>query len=431
MMKPVFTYAVCYYISAGCLTPLRTGSASGDTETVLCNEQGQYMIQASSLAGAMHDWLKKQGECKTADSLFGCQESGGHLLISHGLFDCDTETNLRPRLEIDDATGTGVNGHKFDILHVSTGSQFTFTITWLGTPQQMDELKTVEKILSALNAGEITLGGQKSNGYGRVSLTVEKQCWDMFREEDRNNWISGVKKAKTISLPEIFRRQMVTFTVTAKAPRILVKSGLLSDCSHQKEEKTVSSGTIENVMENGNPVLPGSSVKGAVFSRANTIARYLGVPQEVLDAAFGRGNAEDDNGIAGRCRFTDVRLQYSSQPVTRIRIDRFTGGVMTGGLFQSNPITSELKMEIQVPADQPAICSLILYALRDLGLGLYTLGSSYAIGYGVLNVNQITATTGDKTLMLYFDQNRKITLEDPQNLVKQWQKELRGICHAK
>ncbi len=430
-MKPSFTYAVCYYITANCLTPLRTGSAVGDPESILCNAQGQYIIQAASIAGIMRQWLKKQNDLELSNSIFGCQEHSGHLIISDGVFDNDTQTTLRPRLRIDDATGTGLKGHKFDVRHVCTGSRFTFSITWLGSSQQLGEMDVVEQILSAIHHGEITFGGQKSNGYGCVTLTVEKQCWDMLKEEDRNNWISGIRKAHPISLPEISRQQMVTFTVTAKAPRILVKSGSVGYSSRQKEDKTVSAGMIGNIMENGIPVIPGSTVKGAVISRANTIARHLHIPQEVLDTAFGRENAENDNGIPGQCRFFDVRLHNSAQPVTRIRIDRFTGGVMTGGIFCSNPITSELAIEIQVPVKQPAICGLILYSLRDLGLGLYTLGSSYAVGYGKLDVDKITAAIGGQTLTLHFDREQNLTLEDPQGLASQWQNELGGICHAK
>ena len=76
----IFTYAVKYWITGRCISPLRTSNADGEMETVLRTADGQAFIQAASIAGAMKSWLKKQTEITKIDALFGGQEKEGHLI---------------------------------------------------------------------------------------------------------------------------------------------------------------------------------------------------------------------------------------------------------------------------------------------------------------------------------------------------------------
>ena len=43
--------------------------------------------------------------------------------------------------------------------------------------------------LGAFNSGEIRLGAQKSNGFGRLTLCVRKRSYDLMNEADRAAWI--------------------------------------------------------------------------------------------------------------------------------------------------------------------------------------------------------------------------------------------------
>ena len=70
-MRAVFTTAIRYKVNAVCETPLRTGGAAGNTESVLRDSFGNAFLQGSSLAGALRNWLENNGEQKTAKALFG------------------------------------------------------------------------------------------------------------------------------------------------------------------------------------------------------------------------------------------------------------------------------------------------------------------------------------------------------------------------
>lgn len=413
-MKATFTKAVQYDVKAVCRTPLRTGGTGGEAELILRDQQGRALIQGSSLAGAFRSWMEQAKGKFEAGQLFGSQECSGHLMVSDGLFERDAESVLRPRLRINPATGSADFGGKFDTAHISTGSRFAFRLTWLGGEEMEAETKMVEQMLAALHGGEIRLGAQKSNGFGCVGLTVKKRIYDLCQAEDRTAWLEDREDGQVLPLPGIQQRGQVTFTLVGQADNILVKGA-----AAEHEE---GSSVTRNLREAGMPVIPGSSIKGAVRTRAALIAQWKGLPEEVLDSIFGRMSAQGDNGIAGRILFEDAVLSPDqTRKISRIRINRFTAGVVRGGLFSEEPVCSKLQIRITAPADCETGCGLLIYALRDLALGLYNLGSGGAIGRGRITVEKIQIEAPDKAYAeLSFDENRCCVLSDPGGLVKGW-----------
>lgn len=420
-MNAVFTQAVRYAVTARCVTPLRTGA--GDTETVLRYENGKAFIQGSSLAGAMREWLEKHEPVEQqkgfgmAARLFGSRDCGGSLVVSDGVFSAGANVKLRPRIKIDGKTGAAKDQKKFDIAHIEQGETFTFCLTWLGSSSEADyaeELLSVERMLSAMNSGEILLGAQKNNGFGRLSLeeekgehvpAVRKTVYDLRNEQDRDAWLEDTDPYTAGEKPFRFPEQAgcpgVVFTVRGTVDSILVKSSY----SEQRKKadaqgKEIYTGVTPNLTEKDRPILPGSSVKGALRSRVYGIANYLnqGKAQATVDALFGREpeTSGKDNGIPGRVHCEDVTLpsgEGNRKELARVRLDRFTGGVIRQGLFWEEPVGGDLSLTVTVPADEPLACAFILYALRDLGLKLWNLGSGASIGRGFVRVREIEART--------------------------------------
>ncbi len=419
-MSATFTRAVRYRVEAVCLTPLRTGGADGAVETVLRDWTGRPFVQGTSLAGALRDWLADRDPDKV-EPLFGSQAQGGSLMVSDGLFEVAAEQQTRPRLRIDGATGTADDGGKFDVAHIAAGTKLTFTLTWLGSEEMLEQTGAVEQMLAALHAGEIRLGAQKTNGFGRVSLTVQKRSYRMEDAGDRAAWLEDREDGTPLTLPALTLGGQVVFTLTGRADSILVKAGA-------REMRSSPKGGNRNVTvplrENGRAILPGSSVKGAVRARVTAIAELLGMEKAVTEELFGRMNRRGenpDNGLPGKVRFEDAVLSGKSQEISRIRINRFTGGVIRQGLFVEEPIRSEITLRITLPGGEARGCGLLLYALRDLGLGLYNLGSGGAVGRGYLAVDTIRAQAPDGAeACLRFDQDRRCTMEDPSGLFARW-----------
>ncbi len=419
-MKAVFTHAVRYDIQAVCHTPLRTGGAEGGTEDILRDGRGMPILQGPSISGAMRNWLEEQGETRLASQLFGSQSGVGQLMISEGEFADGTQLAQRPRLKIDGATRTAQHGHKFDMTHIATGSQLHWTVIWMGVGEDTAALEAVEKMLSAIHSGEISFGGQKSNGFGMLRLAVTKQQFDLCHDHDRNSWIENQWNGSPLKLSDHKSERWVQFTVTGEMDGVLVKSAKVT-------QQSMSSYT-PNMTEGDWGIIPGSSVKGAVRSQVTTIAHYMGLKQQEVDRIFGRMSGEDDNGLAGQVRFEDVRLDRENRKkITRIRINRLTGGVIRGGLFSEEPLSSPVVLRILVPASEAQGCGLMVYALRDLAMGRYHLGSGAAIGRGIVKVGEITVTAPqNQTAKLKFTDGT-ILVTDEYGLLEMWTTAIGGV----
>lgn len=419
-MKASFTFAVHYDVTATCTSPLRTANQNADTETVLRGSDGRYRIQGSSLAGAFREWIKQHADCHTDEALFGSQSVRGSLRISDGVFSEDTKLILRPRLRINEKTGSAADGGKFDVAHLESGSEFRFTITWLGFPGRLKETETVECMLGALHHGKIQLGAQKSNGFGCVSLRVKKQCFDLFDAEDRNAWLTDCFTGADLDLPEASDND-VAFLLTGFADNLLVKASAA--------EHTARGSITPNLTENEMPIIPGSSVKGAIRAQIGRILDCLELPETTSDNLFGREAVDGDNGIAGKIRVEEITVPDSkTEKITRIRINRFTGGVIRSGLFTEEPISGPIRLKLTLPSEEKAGCMLLLYALRDLGLGLYNLGSGGSIGRGTLHVSELRVDApGDRNICLTFQDWSVDSVSDPTGLIDEWRNALEVI----
>lgn len=371
-MKPTFDHVLEYRVSGVTSAPLRTGGAQNDPQTVLRRSDGRYFVQGAGVAGALRSWLQPQNAA-VSDRLFGKASAEGQLAVSDCVFGPEAALVVRPRLRINGETGTAADKARFDTAHIETGASFALRLVWKGLGAPGAERDTLELLLAALQSGEITLGGQRSNGFGRMRLQrVYCTEYDLTCEADRTAWLNGGKKG-TLLQPAAIAQRRVQFAVTMAADRLLVKSG-------------APDGHTDAVplREAGMPVVPGSSLKGAFRAQLTRAAPLLGVSQAGLQAMFGTAADASDDRCAGVVSFSDAVFAAGSElPVmTRIRIDRFTGGVQRGALFTQQPVGGICTFTISLPADRPAFAALLLYALRDLGQGSFTLGSGAAIGQG-------------------------------------------------
>ena len=416
-MNPSFWYAVRYQVEAQCLSPLRTGGTDGDTETVLTGPDGVHFLQGSSLAGGFRDWVTGCWGPEMAGTLFGSNEAEGSLVISDGRFDSRTAVQQRPRLRIDRVRGTADKGGKFDLAQVAAGSRFCFEMVWRGTELCPEQQQAVKAMLEAMNSGEIRLGAQKNNGLGRVQLTVHQKSFDMHQEADRTAWLEETGAGTLLPL-EAAAPMRTVFVLEGKVDGLLVKAAAAQAKAEEKGSYT------PNLEENGMSVLPGSAIKGVVRSWAERIVKSSSLPESVTDKLFGCSAGARQEGLAGRVRVEDLQLNQAQKcQISRIRINRFTGGVIRQGLMTEEPLSTPVRLELSVTQPTGLEGALLVYALRDLGLGLYSLGSGWAIGRGVMQADRLTVCQPDGTkAVLSFQEGRANRLEDPDGLMAGWMK---------
>lgn len=443
MMRATFTLAARYRVRAQCAAPLRTGNADADPESVLWDSQGRALLQGSSIAGALRSYLTARETPEIVEGLFGSAppseenqggpKRAGRLSVSDGVFDAGAIPVVRPRLKIDGQSGSAKDGAKFDMAHMPTDSAFEFTLTWLGSEERKGELETVESMLTALHQGEIRLGAQKTNGFGQVRLlTVKKWKYQLSKAADRDAWLEGRANDETLltlSDSDSVPRQDVIFRVRGRFDSLLVKGGVKLEKAAKSEQsdQEASRSYTAHLRENDAPVLPGSSVKGAVRARAEMIASYLKPHESLTRELFGYAPEDDTGGVPGKVIFEDVTFPEAAngnqvRKIRRIRINRFTAGVIQqSGPFAEETVSGAAELRIRVPSDCGAGCALILYALRDLGLGLYNLGSGGAVGRGRLLTQSVTAEApGHSPMELTFDKNGVRSVSDPDGLFARW-----------
>lgn len=410
-----FCFAARYHVTATLETPLRVGPDDGNSEEILRDGANRPCVPGTSIAGALLDYLNHSSDQGYAKSLFGAKRDSGQLIISDGVFDRAVSPVTRPRLHFDASSGSAHRGGKFDSAHLCAGETFVFTLTHLAQKRDDDAYAVIERLLGAVDRGEICFGGWKTNGFGRVSLAVTRRILDLRDETDRDDWMNDQLTGETIALPNGHEETRVIFRVSGCFEDLLVKGNTV-------HETAVS--YAPSMTEGGRVLLPGSTVKGALRARVCTILESLNLASEILDDLFGMQSKAGRLPKMGRVVCEDTFLEETKKrKVSRIRINRFTGGVMRMGSVHE-PASGKGTLKIALIKGDDRDCALLLFALRDLGLGLYGLGSDQSVGRGLLRTAEIQMHAPQGVLTLRFDERHAMTIDDPEELLSRCLKAL-------
>lgn len=415
-----------YLVTAVCTQPLHIGSASGDKEEVLVHPvDGMPFIQASSLSGVMRQYYAKTHGEEISELLFGARrfekdenalEGASRVRFSDGRFCSENvKLELRPRVEINSVTGTcdagsvkGTNcqaGHKFNMEYIGAGETFCFSVYLYDENRQKD----LEEVFSATHQGELQFGGQKSNGCGLIQLKqLKRKTFDMMLQGDREKWADEENLVDTeyedifsdiASRDKVSQNAAVAYDVTVTGcteGELLVKSIAVQEFGKNAPD----SMNIQNAAKEY--IVPGSSLKGAVRSQMERIASYIG-NTDVIDDTFGKVGNSADEGKAGNIVFYDTIVgnkedNDKARIKNRIHIDKFTGGVMHGGLFNEKNVSGNVKFHIVIKNrnNPDSTCGLLLMALRDMAVGVMSVGGGYSVGKGIINVGSITVCDNRK-----------------------------------
>ncbi len=300
----------------------------------------------------------------------------------------------------------------------------------------------LELIVGLFKAGLVSFGGRQGAGWGRVTLDEERPEHERWRLcEYRPGTRGGLRALLAGSLPstelvpvDCDPSEHTRVTISWKSPTgILVADPGLSkkEKADLKEEReaTLAEGKgsatkpVPTVPlrdaggEDGPLVLPGSSVRGALRSRASRIARTVlaGAPGQRLDNWSDEGVHEqlaaDPTLVRDLFGTTERRgavtvfdTQAGPSPCPRTAThnagDRWTGGVAEGALYSEevhdDAEWDEIVLELdpgRLPGDQNprrAAWCLLGLVLAELSTGTLPLGSRGTRGLGQVEVTGIT-----------------------------------------
>ncbi|MCQ2517558.1 MAG: RAMP superfamily CRISPR-associated protein [Lachnospiraceae bacterium] len=434
-----------YDVEVQCNGPLRVGSAIGGKEEVLVHPvDGMPFIQASSIAGVFRNYCTENE--MDSDKIFGSaknddSESGSRIKFSDGIFKSEVKIELRPHVKINKLTGSvssaevsgtsKQSGQKFDLEYIGAGSKFGFKV-YLYDNSSDACVDDVEQIFAALNSELIVFGGKKSNGAGKVKLlSIKRTAYDLRNPEDMSAWLSDSKESQEyLSSLQNVENKSVSYFVTVKGRTegaIQVKG--IASSTFGKDAP--DSENMRNAL--GEYIVPGSSFKGTIRSRMEQIAEYMN-NESVITDSFGCVGKGEKDGHAGNISFTDsvigdIESNEEMDLNHRIHIDKFTGGVFHAGLFSEKNAAGEITFRINIKNknNPEKTLGLLMLALRDMSLGLVSVGNGFSTGKGIILVNSIEVkeNINDKVAVITFADD-KGNIDDESGIIEAALTKLKG-----
>ncbi|MEM8535485.1 MAG: RAMP superfamily CRISPR-associated protein [Chloroflexota bacterium] len=322
-------------------------------------------------------------------------------------------STLRDGVAINNTTRTADDEKKFEFELLPAGTAFQIRLE-LALPEETDQQQKLKRALAlaldGLAKGEIALGARTSRGLGRCKVHEWKVItYDLTTPDGLLAWLASDEFAEyqTVEvvrgdawtalgvtkddLPDDARKTLhlcVDFTLAS--PMLIGGDGPLSNTDIQPN--------ATHICDNDTPILPGSSLAGALRARAIRIVKTLNVANgnELIEELFGSSiyQNEDQKDQTGqreqkqgsRLRVTETKITDDHSLVQhRVAIDRFTGGALETALFSEAPLTAgAFRLHIQIDDPEHEEIGLLLFLLKDLWTGDLRLGGTQSIGRGRL-----------------------------------------------
>lgn len=403
-------------------TALHLGGGEGehvDMPVLRDARTGQPLLPGTTLAGALRSALSDHlaGYCEPEPSevsqLFGGdrgEDDGTQSPLI--IFDAVGELRYKGGFEIRDgvaispSTGIAEDHKKFDFEVLPAGTTFPLRLDLL-VPSEADEQALLEHLAAALDTfsrGDHGLGLRRTRGLGEVSAQ-----WTATRYElsTRPGWLTW---ARADHEPQLSARLAPIYKALESAQdrlklkrladarsraRITLMLQIKHDLLVRSEGTTPDAPDVSHLHSGGEPILPGTSLAGVMRAQALRIAQLVratqGDAQQWVDRLFGPRfeglrAAEQFKARASRLRVGEAKIETSqSQRQNRVAIDRFTGGVVDGALFDEQPeVGGRATLTLELREPQPGELGLVLLVVKDLLDGRLSVGGTSSVGRGFL-----------------------------------------------
>ena len=402
-------------------TPAHLGN--GDTDSPLDmaiirdSVDGCALLTGTSIAGALRNYVREYENENAANLLFGqlneeSKSSHESWLIVEDAFGNIPLLEIRDNVSINTKTRLAEDKRKFDIELLTEGTIFTIRFELLlpqGSQQEAIKL-SFAKALYGLEKGYIHLGKRKRRGFGKCNVTSWTVTeYDVSTRQGLIDWLENnsaptPEKSSIATLLGLTEEQVAqcsqdcfemeaVFNVKSS---ILIGSGSGETNAPDKVHLRSKRGRKDV------PILSGTSLAGALRSRAIKIGNTLGKDGYTLaNDLFGNHysnedleklkETDEDRPIltASRIWIEETEIKDPLEFVhTRVKIDRFTGGAFPGALFSEQPVYGNDKTEVTIRAKieraQKADIGLVLLLLKDLWTGDLPVGGGNNVGRGKL-----------------------------------------------
>lgn len=395
---------IVYRIELLFVSPVNVSSGlEGTTDSdVLRDYDGHPFISGSSIVGAFRAYVQSKNN---GNDIFGfANDEDGKMspvFISDLKFN-KSETDIRDSVALDDNKITK-EGAKFDFEVLQGNSKGYFYIELTIREKDNEELLVgaLNEIFNGIHLKEIRLGSNKTRGYGIIDIDQIKK-----REFTKNNFLDykdcyrepfWKKNVKAYDLDYSTKGHMVSIEVPLR-----LKGGI----SIRKYAVKKNAPDFEHITDHGCPVIPGTSIMGALRHRIKEIIKELDkdslyglYPNKMIDEMFGFVSGKDAH-ISGVIVDEMVIEGAKALEMTRTGISRFENSARNGALYKEKTyVDGTFTLRLSVCKENPNmdwIIGILLLAVKDLQNGFLAVGGQTSIGRGIFEANGPLTIDGEE-----------------------------------
>lgn len=365
-------------------------------DVLVAYHDGTPFIPGTSLAGVLRQSIREivpdaeQVLFGSIDKKIGTQSA---LQINDISLE-NTIISLRDGICMDYDLGVTQEGLKFDFEVLEKGATGEFRIDCVLRECHRHQLDNIQQGLitigNVLQHG-LRVGARTVNGLGQiVGHQVVLEHFDFSKPEQVQQWlVGGHGEAIAIPTEAIVSHDDLIITIDGYFEDTVFIKSIFEQAWDQKEWSRTDL------------FIPGTSIKGVLRQQCYRILSWLGNSLELEKKMFGFSEKDSKTSHKGRCLVNEIYLdrdQLKHIEQARIRVDRFTGGVMAyeGALFQDHPVRNKGKepytfpLQITVKQCTPVEAGLMLLVMKDLMTGQMTFGANRTIGCGRIRGQQLT-----------------------------------------
>lgn len=395
IVKRIAVKSLCRFTS-----PALIGSGFGENtdRDILRDSSGRPFLPGSTIAGVLRSL------CPQAKELFG-EDRISPLWVFDADLPGDSVTEF-DGVALDHDNKVALEQKKYDYEAISTGAAFTLRLLLI--IRKNDNAADFEdkflQVIGAIKSGQLAFGAKTRRGFGRVDcITTLKKEFDLApgNVDILNEWLDFDWNG-TDGWQEAKASEYTGDTDTIIAKLILEGSIMIRDTRNiyeglREAEKTPD---YKHISIGGKPVILGTSWAGAFRSGLHRLLKQRYENADVyLDEVFGFVSEDEKDKSVSKIVFGMSQLKIANKKedgyrnITRVKIDRFTGGAAAGALFNEKPwYGGETALEIRYPKDDEAIEELILLGLEAINFGMLQIGGETSVGRGFFKV---TAVNGE------------------------------------
>jgi CRISPR/Cas system CSM-associated protein Csm3 (group 7 of RAMP superfamily) len=412
ILKRIAVKAECFFSS-----PALIGSGLDDhTDSDILRCDNRAFLPGSTVAGVLRS-------ISGIEDLFGKNGISPLWVYDTELTDSDGDTAKIIELDgvaIDPDNKVALDKKKYD--YEAVDAETEFTLRFLLTIREKDSNKDYEEMLDKLNgslkSGSIAFGAKTRRGFGAVQCTSIMKCefllthgstealtkWLEFDWASDDDWIGADFPEYSGNLDEITANLKLDGSIMIRDTRNIYEDSPNSEEAPDYKHLSIS----------GRPAILGTSWAGAFRSGLfrllkNKYPEYI--VNEYINDVFGHVTESDIDEIAkaepSKVYFDASFLEPVDKSVdgyrmiTRVKIDRFTGGAADGALFSEMPwYGGQTEIKIRYKKGRNDIRELVLLGLDAMDKGIIQIGGEASVGRGFFKVTEVSggrnALSGEK-----------------------------------